>query len=58
VTPSSLVEVYRRFSNACYLSILPARMMEAVSTTDTSVHFYQTSRRHIPEYISYKVVAR
>jgi len=37
VTPSSLVELYRLFSSACYLSLLTACVMEAVSTTDTPV---------------------
>jgi hypothetical protein len=36
----SLVEVYRR---------LIALMMEAASTSETSVNFYQTTRRNIPE---------
>jgi hypothetical protein len=38
--PFSLVEVYRRFV---------AMMMEAVSTSETSVNCYQTTRRNIPE---------
>jgi hypothetical protein len=40
VAPCSLVEVYRRFI---------ALMVEAASTSDTSVNVYQTTRRNIPE---------
>jgi hypothetical protein len=40
VVPYSLIEVYRRFI---------ALMMEAVSTSETSVNFYQTTRRYNPE---------
>jgi hypothetical protein len=36
VAPCSLVEVYRR-------------MVEAASTSETSVNFYQTTRRNNPE---------
>jgi hypothetical protein len=39
VAPCSLVEVYR-----------PALMMEAASTSETSVNFYQTTRSNNPEY--------
>jgi hypothetical protein len=42
----SLVEVYRRFRGACCLIAL---MMEAASISETSVNFYQTTRRYIPE---------
>jgi hypothetical protein len=38
VVPCSLVEVYRRFKGACCLLI--ALMMEAASTSETSVNFY------------------
>jgi hypothetical protein len=38
VAPCSLVEVFHQ-----------ALMMEAVSTYETSVNFYQTTRRNIPE---------
>jgi hypothetical protein len=41
----SLVEVYRRFRGA---SCLIALMMEAASTSKTSVNFDQTTRRNIP----------
>jgi hypothetical protein len=43
VAPCSLVEVYRRFRGAYYL------MMEAVSTSETSVNIYQITRLNIPE---------
>jgi hypothetical protein len=39
VAPCSLIEVYR----------LIVLMMEAESTSETSVNFYQTTRRNIPE---------
>jgi hypothetical protein len=40
VTPCSLVKVYRRFIDL---------IMEAENTSETSVNFYQTTRRNIPE---------
>jgi hypothetical protein len=40
VASCSLVEVYRRFI---------ALMMEAASTAETSVNFYQNTRRNIPD---------
>jgi hypothetical protein len=43
LAPCSLVEVYRRFS------AIVALMMEAASTSETSVNFYQTARRNNPE---------
>jgi hypothetical protein len=46
IAPCSLVEVYRRFRGACCLIAL---MLEAVSTSETSVNLYQTSRRNNPE---------
>jgi hypothetical protein len=41
VAPCSLVEVYRRF--------LVIALMETASTSETSVNFYQTTRRYNPE---------
>jgi hypothetical protein len=51
VAPSSLVEVYRRFRGACYFHHqgLMAMKMEAASTSETSVIFYQTTRHNNPE---------
>jgi hypothetical protein len=53
VTPCSLVQVYRRFRGICCLHhqgvLLIALMMEAAGTSETSVNFYQTTRRNIPE---------
>jgi hypothetical protein len=46
VAPCSLVEVYRRFRATCCLLSL---MMEAASTSETSVHFYQTTLRNSSE---------
>jgi hypothetical protein len=47
VAPCSLVKVYR----------LIALIMEAASTSETSVNFYQTTRCNIPEDIFiYKLV--
>jgi hypothetical protein len=53
VAPCRLVEVYRRFRDACcfHLQSLFALMMEAASTSETSVNSYQTTRRNIPEDI-------
>jgi hypothetical protein len=44
VAPCSLVEVYRCFRGTC-----SALMMEAASTSETFVNFYQTTRRYSPE---------
>jgi hypothetical protein len=41
VEPCSLLEVYRRFRRAL--------TMEAANTSGTSVNFYQTTLRNIPE---------
>jgi hypothetical protein len=52
VAPCSLVEVYRRFRDAGCLhhqGPIIALMMNAVSTSETSVKFYQTTRRNIPQ---------
>jgi hypothetical protein len=42
-----------RLSKMCTVSIIKAMMvalmMDAVRTSDTSVYFYETTRRHIPE---------
>jgi hypothetical protein len=46
IMPCSLIEIYRRFKDAC---LLIALMMEAASTSETLVNFYQTTRRNIPE---------
>jgi hypothetical protein len=43
VASCNLVEFYQRFRGTCYL------MMEAASTSETSVNFYQTTRRYNPE---------
>jgi hypothetical protein len=43
VAPCSLVEVYRRFKGACCLYI------RAMSTSETSVNIYQTTRCNNPE---------
>jgi hypothetical protein len=43
VAPYSLVEVYRRFRGACCFH------QQTGSTSKTSVNFYQTTRRNIPE---------
>jgi hypothetical protein len=46
--PCILVEVYRRFRVACCLHH-QALMMEAASTSETSVNFYQTTWHYNPE---------
>jgi hypothetical protein len=46
ITTCSLVEVDRLFRGAYCLIAL---MMEAVSTSETSVNFYETAWRNIPE---------
>jgi hypothetical protein len=49
VAPCSLVEVYQRFRGNCCLHHQGALMMEAARTSETLVHFYQTTRRYNPE---------
>jgi hypothetical protein len=53
VAPCSMVEVYRRFRGSCCLhhqgDDVSYLMMEAASTSETSVNFYQTTRRNNPE---------
>jgi hypothetical protein len=45
--PSSLVDVYRRFIRTCCLHQQGDKTVEAVSTSETSVNFYQTTWRNI-----------
>jgi hypothetical protein len=60
------VEVYRRFIGACCLHHRPdnqsskhiALMMETANTSETSVNFYQTTRRNIPEDIHLRTRCR
>jgi hypothetical protein len=52
--PCTLVEIGRRFIGAYYLDLqsnvtLRTPMMEEVSTSETSLNFYETTRRSIPE---------
>jgi hypothetical protein len=49
VGPCSLEEVNRRLRGACCLHHQRALMMEAARTSETSVNFYQTTRRNNPE---------
>jgi hypothetical protein len=55
VAPCCFAEVYRRFRGPCCLhhqgdeSGVIALMMVAASTSETSVNFYQTTRRNIPQ---------
>jgi hypothetical protein len=52
VAPCSLLQVYRRFRGAFCLRHQGdeyARVMEAARTSETSVNFYQTTRRNNPE---------
>jgi hypothetical protein len=49
IAPCSLVEVERRFRDSYCLHHHGSLMMEAVSTSETSVYFYETAQRYIPE---------
>jgi hypothetical protein len=51
VASCRLVEAYRRFKGTCHLLFQDddALMMEAASTSETSVNLYQTTRRNNPE---------
>jgi hypothetical protein len=48
VEPSSLVK-FTNVSDVLAASILIALMMEAASTSETLVNFYETTRRYNPE---------
>jgi hypothetical protein len=48
VAPCSL-ENFTEVSDVLAASIIIARMMEAASTSEMSVNFYQTTRRNSPE---------
>jgi hypothetical protein len=47
VAPCSLVEVYRRFRGDCCIRYQDDE--EALSTSETSVNFYQSTRRNNAE---------
>jgi hypothetical protein len=49
VTPCSVVEVCRRFRGACCLHRQVDTITEAANASETSVSFYETSRRYNPE---------
>jgi hypothetical protein len=50
VAPCSLVETYRRFRGACCLHNQEIDLkIEAASTSETSINFYQTTLRNNPE---------
>jgi hypothetical protein len=51
VGPYSPLDVYRRFRGARCLHHQGALPMEAARTSETSVNFYQTTRRNNPEDI-------
>jgi hypothetical protein len=63
VAPCNLVEVYRRFRGACCLhqqgvGFIIVLIMEAASTSETSVNFYNAARRNISEDIFILVALR
>jgi hypothetical protein len=45
VAPCNLVEINRSFRGTYYLHLQGALMMEGVDTSETSVNFYDTTRR-------------
>jgi hypothetical protein len=47
--PNSTVRVYRRFLAAFIIRAIIFLMTEAASTSETSVNFYSTTGRNIPE---------
>jgi hypothetical protein len=47
--PCSLVEIEQRFTGAYWLHHQGALMTEVVSTSETSIYFYQIRRRNIAE---------
>jgi hypothetical protein len=50
VEPCTLIEIYQRYRRSCAARcLLIALMMEAVGTSETSVNFYQITRRNNPE---------
>jgi hypothetical protein len=52
VAPCSLVDVYRRSE------VLAASIIRAMSTSETSVNFYQTTRRNNPEDSHFRTLRR
>jgi hypothetical protein len=57
VAPCRLVDIYRRFEGAYCLHHqgMIALMIQATSTSETSVSFYQTTLRNNPEDIHLRV---
>jgi hypothetical protein len=58
VPPLSLIEVYRHFRGACclhYQGKLIALMMEAASTSETLVNFYETKWHNNPDSHLFKI---
>jgi len=55
ITPCSVVEVPRRFRNTCYLHRQARLTMNVGSASDTSAHFYQTTRRHVTDDTAVKL---
>jgi hypothetical protein len=47
MTSCCLVELYRRFRGT--IASIMKVIMEAVRTSETSVHFYEATRSHIPQ---------
>jgi UDP-N-acetylmuramyl pentapeptide phosphotransferase/UDP-N-acetylglucosamine-1-phosphate transferase len=45
VAPCSLGQTHRRFRDAYFIALI----LKSVSTSETSVNFYETTRRNIPE---------
>jgi hypothetical protein len=50
VVPCSLVEIDGRLRDTHCLHHQGALMIEAVSTSETLVNFYEIARRKVPEY--------
>jgi hypothetical protein len=49
VAPCSLVDIDRRFrESSCIACLAIALLMEVASTSESSVNFYQTTRRNNP----------
>jgi hypothetical protein len=49
VAPYSLVKIYRPFRSAWSIASNIALMTKTLSTSETSVNFYQTTRHNFPE---------